>query len=213
MSSSRLFRLTAVAVIAAGLAMAVAGASMSVWAWNTAETHVAFRLGLPLATAWLAFSLVRLVRVLPEAWSGEEQALAPDPLTALAAAPKKDADDRLRQASPDAISVRQVPLPREPERRRRRVAQRIDLRGGGTLHRVQPVRSAPAARRIAVAATVLIGCVSLLFLLGPFDLEDVSWIASLFRALEDLPSLFQPVEAVGLLAALGFGARRDQHRL
>ena len=214
MSSRLLFRLTAVAVLAAGLVMAVAGASMSVWAWNTADTHIAFRLGLPLATAWLAITLVRLVRVLPEAWKGEEQVGARDPLAALDAAPKKDADDRLKKASPDALSVRQVRLPREPEfRRRPRIVQRVELRGGGTLYRVQPVRPAPIARRAALAATVLIACVSLFFLLGPMDLEDVSWIASLFRALEELPGLFQPVEAVGLLAALGFGARRDQHGL
>ncbi|WP_425069820.1 hypothetical protein [Reyranella sp.] len=212
MSSRLLFRLTAVAVLAAGLVMAVAGASMSVWAWNTAETHIAFRLGLPLATAWLAFTLVRLVRVLPEAWKGEEQAR--DPLAALDVAPKIDADDRLKKASPNALSVRQVRLPREPEiRRRPRVVQRVELRGGGTLYRVQPVRPAPVARRAAIAATVLIASVSLFFLLGPLDLEDVSWIASLFRALEELPGLFQPVEAVGLLAALGFGTRRDQNGL
>lgn len=212
MSSRLLFRLTAVAVLAAGLVMAVAGASMSVWAWNTAETHIAFRLGLPLATAWLAFTLVRLVRVLPEAWKGEEQAR--DPLAALDVAPKIDADDRLKKASPNALSVRQVRLPREPEiLRRPRVVQRVELRGGGTLYRVQPVRPAPVARRAAIAATVLIASVSLFFLLGPLDLEDVSWIASLFRALEELPGLFQPVEAVGLLAALGFGTRRDQNGL
>ena len=104
--------------------------------------------------------------------------------------------------------------PREPERRRRRrVAQRVELRGGRIVYRVAPVRPAPVAKRTAIAATVLIASVSLFFLLGPLDLEDVSWIASLFRALEELPGLFEPVEAVGLLAALGFGARRDQHRL
>jgi len=212
MSSRLLFHLTAAAVLAAGLIMALAGASMSVWAWNTAETHVAFRLGLPLATAWLAFTLVRLVRVLPEAWNGEEQAR--DPLTALAAAPKQDVDERLRKASPDALSVRQVLLPREPELRRRpRMVQKVELRGGRTLYRVQPVQAPPLARRSAIAATVLIASVSLFFLLGPIDLEDVSWIASLFRALEEFPGLFQRVEAVGLLAALGFGARRDQHGL
>lgn len=212
MSSRLLFRLTAAAVLAAGLAMAVAGASMSVWAWNTAETHIAFRLGLPLATAWLAFTLVRLVRVLPEAWQGEAQAR--DPLAALAAAPKTDVDERLKKASPDALSVRQITLPREPEvRRRRRIAQKVELRGGRTLYRVQPVRPAPVARRVAIAASVLIASVSLFFLLGPLDLEDVSWIASLFRALEEFPGLFQRVDAVGLLAALGFGARRDQQGL
>ena len=214
MSSRLLFRLTAVAVLAAGLAMAVAGASMSVWAWNTADTHIAFRLGLPLATAWLAVTLVRLVRVLPDAWRGEEQVGARDPLVALDAAPKRDADDRLKKASPDALSVRQVRLAREPEiRRRPRIVQRVELRGGGTLYRVQPVRSPPIARRAAIAATVLIASVSLFFLLGPMDLEDVSWIASLFRALEEFPGLFQRVDAVGLLATLGFGARRDQHAL
>ncbi|MDO8973342.1 hypothetical protein [Reyranella sp.] len=212
MSSRLLFRLTAVAVLAAGLVMVVAGASMSVWAWNTAETQIAFRLGLPLATAWLVFTLVRLVRVLPEAWRGEEQAR--DPLTALAAAPKTDVDERLKKTSPDALSVRQIALPREPELRRRpRIVQKVELRGGRTLYRVQPVRPAPVARRAAAAATLVIAAVILFFLLGPLDLEDVSWIASLFRALEEFPSLFHRVDAVGLLAALGFGARGHQQRL
>lgn len=212
MSSRLLFRLTAVAVLGAGFIMAVAGVSMSVWAWNTAETHIAFRLGLPLATAWLAFTLVRLVRALPEAWRGEEQAR--DPLTALAAAPKTDVDERLRKVSPDALSVRQIALPREPGLRRRpRIAQRVELRGGRTLYRVQPVRRPPVARRAVAAATLVIASVSLCFLLGPLDLEDVSWIALLFRALEEFPGLFQRVDAIGLLATLGFGARRDQQRL
>jgi hypothetical protein len=206
MSSRLLFRLTAVTVLAAGLVMAVAGASMSVWAWNTAETHIAFRLGLPLATVWLAFTLVRLVRVLPDAWRGEEQAR--DPLAALAAAPKTEVEERLKKSSPDALSVQQIALPREPELRRcPRIAQRVELRGGRTLYRVQPVRPAPVARRAAIAASVVIASVSLFFLLGPLDLEDVSWIASLFRALEEFPGLFQHIDAVGLLATLGFGAR------
>ena len=214
MSSRLLFRLAAVAVLAAGLAMAVAGASMSVWAWNTAETHIAFRVGLPLATAWLAYTLVRLVRALPEAWRGGQPVRARDPLAALETAPKQDVDDRLKKSSPDALSVRQIALPREPERRRRpRIAQRVELRGGRTLYRVQPARRPPVARRAIVAATVVVASVSLFFLLGPIDLEDVSWIASLFRALEEFPGLFQRVDAIGLLATLGFGARRDQQRL
>ena len=214
MSSRLLFRLAAVAVLAAGLVMAVAGASMSVWAWNTAETYIAFRVGLPLATAWLAYTLVKLVRVLPEAWRGGQPVRARDPLAALETAPKQDVDDRLKKSSPDALSVRQIALPREPERRRRpRIAQRVELRGGRTLYRVQPARRPPVARRAIVAATVVVASVSLFFLLGPLDLEDVSWIASLFRALEEFPGLFQRVDAIGLLATLGFGARRHQQRL
>lgn len=214
MSSRLLFRLTAVAVLAAGLVMAVAGAWMSVWSWNTAETHIAFRVGLPLATAWLAYTLVRLVRVLPEAWKGGQPVRARDPLAALETAPKQDVDDRLKKNSPDALSVRQIALPREPERRRRpRIAQRVELRGGRTLYRVLPVRRPPVARRAVVATAVIIASIGLFFLLGPIDLEDVSWIASLFRALEEFPGLFQRVDAIGLLATLGFGARRDQQRL
>jgi len=214
MSSRLLFRLTAVAVLAAGLVMAVAGAAMSVWAWNTPETHIAFRIGLPLATAWLAFTLVKLVRVLPEAWQGGQPVPARGPLAALEAAPKQDVDDRLKKSSPDALSVRQIVLPREPERRRRpRIAQRVELRGGRTLYRVLPARRPPLAKRAIAAATVVVASVSLFFLLGPLDLEDVSWIASLFRALEEFPGLFQRVDAIGLLATLGFGARRDQQRL
>jgi hypothetical protein len=212
MSSRLLFRLTAVAVLAAGLVMAVAGAAMSVWAWNNPDTHIAFRIGLPLATAWLAYTLVRLVRALPEAWKGDEQAR--NPLIALAAAPRIDVDERLRKSSPDAISVRQIALPREPGARRRpRIAQKVELRGGRTLYRVQPVRPAPVTRRAVAAASVVIAAVGLFFLFGPVDLEEVNWIASLFRALDQFPGLFQRVDAVGLLVALGFGARGDQQRL
>lgn len=212
MSSRLPFRLTAVAVLVAGIFMAVAGASMSVWAWNTAETHIAFRFGLPLATAWLVFTLVRLLRVLPEAWRGEDPAR--DPLATLETAPKQEVDRALKKKSPDALSVRQIALPREPELRRRpRIAQRVELRGGRILYRVQPVRRPPVARRAVAAAAVVVASVSLFFLLGPIELEDVSWIASLFRALEEFPGLFQRVDAIGLLATLGFGARRDQQRL
>lgn len=214
MSSLVLFRVTAVAVVVAGIAMAVAGGATSVWAWTTPETHLAFRVGLPLATAWLVFTMVKLALALPQAWKGEETKSVPDPLTALESARADAADAWVKKSAPDAVSVRQVPLPREPEpRRRRRVAQRVDLRGGRVLYRVVPARRPPTARRLTVAAAVAAAGLALFFGLGPIDLEDISWIASLFRALEELPGLFERVEAVGLLATLGFGARRDQDRL
>lgn len=214
MSSLLLFRLTAVTVCVAGIVMAIAGVAMSVWAWTTPDTHIAFRLGLPLAVAWLVFTMVRLAFALPKAWVDEEEAQAPDLLASLEAAPTKAADDAVRRSSPEALFVRQVRLAREPERRRRqRVAQRVELRDGRSLYRVRPVPPAPVAKHAAIAATVLIASVGVFFVLGPLDLEDVSWIASLFRALEELPSFFEPVEAVGLLPALGFGARRHQDGL
>lgn len=214
MSSLVLFRVTAVAVVAAGIAMTLAGGATSVWAWTTPDTHLAFRVGLPLATAWLVFTMLRLAVALPDAWKGEERQRAPDPLTALESARIDAADAWVKKSAPDAVSVRQVPLPREPEpRRRRRVAQRVELRGGRVLYRVVPARPKTSARRVMVAATVAVACLGLFFAFGPIDLEDVSWIASLFRALEELPGLFERVEAVGLLATLGFGARRHQHRL
>lgn len=214
MSSLVLFRVTAVAVVVAGIAMAVAGGATSVWAWATPDTHLAFRVGLPIATAWLVFTMLRLAVALPQAWKGEERQRVPDPLTALESARADAADAWVKKSAPDAVSVRQVPLPREPEpRRRRRVAQRVELRGGRVLYRVVPARRQPTARRLTVAAAVAAAGLALFFGLGPIDLEDISWIASLFRALEELPGLFERVEAVGLLATLGFGARRDQDRL
>ncbi len=214
MSSVLVFRLVAVAVFSAGLVMAVTGGAMSVWAWTTPDTHIGFRLALPLLTAWLLFTMVRLALALPEALRGDHESRASDPLSALAVAPRNPADAYVRKTSPDATFVRQVSLPREPDvRRRRRVAQRVELRDGRSLYRVRPVPPAPVARRVAVGAAVMVASVSLFFLLGPLDLEDVAWIASLFRALEELPGFFQPVEAVGFLAALGLGAGRDQHRL
>lgn len=214
MSSLLLFRVTAVAVVVAGIAMTMAGGATSVWAWTTPDTHPAFRIGLPLATAWLVFTMLRLVLALPHAWRSEEKQSAPDPLTALETARSDAADAWVRRAAPDALSVRQIMLPREPEpRRRRRVAQRVELRGGRILYRVVPARPDPMTRRLMVAATLAVACLGLFLAFGPIDLEDVSWIASLFRALEELPGLFERVEAVGLLAALGFGARGDQHGL
>jgi hypothetical protein len=215
MSPLRVFKLTAVAVFAAGLVMAAAGGTMSAWAWTTPGTHIAFRIALPLLTAWLLFTMVRLALDLPQALK-DEAALSkvPDPLTALAEAPRKEPDALVRRLSPDATFVRQISLPREPERRRRRrVAQRIELRDGRFRYRVAPVPKSPAPKRIAVAALLLVAGFGLFFTFGPIDLEDVSWIASLFRALEELPGLFEPVEAIGLLPALGFGACRDQDGL
>ena len=214
MASLLVFRVTAVAIVVAGIAMTLAGAASSVWAWTTPGTHPAFRVGLPLATAWLVFTLLRLVLALPHAWRGEEKKPAPDPLTALESARTDAADAWVKKSAPDAVSVRQIALPREPEpRRRRRVAQRVELRGGRVLYRVGPARPQPTARRLTVAAAVTVACFALFLALGPIDLEDVSWIASLFRALEELPSLFERVEAAGLLATLGFGARGDQQGL
>jgi hypothetical protein len=214
MSSLLLFRVTAVAVVVAGIVMTLAGGATSVWAWTTPDTHPAFRVGLPIATAWLVYTMLRLALALPHAWKGEEGQRPHDPLTALESARTDAADAWVRKSAPEAVSVRQVPLPREPEpRRRRRVAQRVELRGGRVLYRVVPARPRPTARRVAVAATVALACLTLFFALGPIDLEDVSWIASLFRALEDLPGLFERIEAAGLLATLGFGARRHQHGL
>ena len=110
--------------------------------------------------------------------------------------------------------MRQILLPREPEpRRRRRVAQRVELRGGRVLYRVVPARPNTTARRVTVAAALAVAGLALFLALGPIDLENVSWIASLFRALEELPGLFERVEAAGLLATLGFGARGDQQGL
>lgn len=214
MSSPLLFRVTAVAVVVAGIAMTLVGGATSVWAWTTPDTHPAFRAVLPLATAWLVFTMVRLALALPNAWRGEETQRAPDPLSALESARTVAADAWVKKSAPEAVSVREVPLPREPEpRRRRRVAQRLDLRGGRVLYRVGPARPRPTARRAMVAASMIVAGLALFFGLGPIDLEDVSWIASLFRALEELPGLFERVEAAGLLATLGFGARRDQQGL
>ena len=191
MSSLLLFRVTAVAVVVAGIAMMVAGGATSVWAWTTPDTHLVFRVGLPLATAWLVFTMMKLALALPHAWNGEE-----------------------KEPAPDAVSVRQILLPREPEpRRRRRVAQRVELRGGRVLYRVVPARPNTTARRVTVAAALAVAGLALFLALGPIDLENVSWIASLFRALEELPGLFERVEAAGLLATLGFGARGDQQGL
>ncbi|MCC8431678.1 hypothetical protein LJ725_22105 [Reyranella aquatilis] len=214
MSSLLLFRVTAVAVVVAGIAMMVAGGATSVWAWTTPDTHLVFRVGLPLATAWLVFTMMKLALALPHAWKGEEKEPAPDAHVALESARADAADGWVKKSAPDAVSVRQILLPREPEpRRRRRVAQRVELRGGRVLYRVVPARPNTTARRVTVAAALAVAGLALFLALGPIDLENVSWIASLFRALEELPGLFERVEAAGLLATLGFGARGDQQGL
>ncbi len=86
MSSLLLFRVTAVAVVVAGIAMMVAGGATSVWAWTTPDTHLVFRVGLPLATAWLVFTMMKLALALPHAWKGEEKEPAPDAHVALESA-------------------------------------------------------------------------------------------------------------------------------
>ncbi len=146
--------------------------------------------------------------------NGEEKEPAPDAHVALESARADAADGWVKKSAPDAVSVRQIMLPREPEpRRRRRVAQRVELRGGRVLYRVVPARPNTTARRVTVAAALAVAGLALFLALGPIDLENVSWIASLFRALEELPGLFERVEAAGLLATLGFGARGDQQGL
>ncbi|WP_439614448.1 hypothetical protein [Reyranella sp.] len=147
MSSLLLFRVTAVAVVGAGIVMTLAGGATSVWAWTTPDTYLAFRVGLPIATAWLVYTMLRLALALPQAWKGEEaRQPASDPLTALESARTDAADAWVRKSAPEAVSVRQVPLPREPEpRRRRRVAQRVELHGGRVLYRVVPARPRPSA--------------------------------------------------------------------
>lgn len=76
MSPPLLFRVTAVAVVAAGIAMTMAGGATSVWAWTTPDTHPAFRAVLPLATAWLVFTMVKLALALPRLEGGGDAARA-----------------------------------------------------------------------------------------------------------------------------------------
>lgn len=127
-------------VMLLGVATAIAGGIASACAFEATDTPLVFELSLPLVTAWLAFSLVRLAVAMrdqaDEAWI--------DPMVSLENAPKRILDGKIRQLSPDAEYYQEVTLPldrsmlREPTLFRRRVAVKIAIGKGRHRYLISP---------------------------------------------------------------------------
>lgn len=126
--SSRRFKFVTVTVFVAAAVTALALGGASVWTWNEPGTHPFFRFGFPALLLWLLAATARLAIGLRRMW--KENIAALDPLAALAASPKIKADAALRAAYPGAEFCQQIALPPEPDRRGRRIAQRIGLPDG-----------------------------------------------------------------------------------
>ena len=119
-----------------GLATLTAGAVGSVWAFETPDAPLVFVIALPLLSAWLLVTLVRLVLAL--LWEARDE--WQDPMAALVSAPKRTPDATMRTESPGADFYQEIPLPAAPGMRwepkslwRRKVAIRITM--GDQTHR------------------------------------------------------------------------------
>lgn len=146
-------RLFAAAVFVVGIAMAAAGGTMSAWAWVTPDVHVAFRIVMPLATAWLLFTMVRLALALPEALDEEGQA-APD---------KEDGNVR---------SVQEIAPPGQVVRRTVYADGRIHVRV-----RPAPRRRHVTPRRAAAALVLVLAVAGAAAMLEPDGGEWLAWLS------------------------------------
>jgi hypothetical protein len=146
-------RLFAAIVFVVGIVMVAAGGTMAAWAWLTPDVHLVFRIVLPLAAAWLLFTMIRLALALPQVL-GEQERAAPD------------------KEEGDVSSVQEIALPG-------RVARRIVYADGRTHYRVRPAprRRHVTPRRAAAAALVFMlavaGAVAMLEPAG----GGVEWLA------------------------------------
>ncbi len=148
-------RLLAAIVFIVGIAMAAAGGTLSAWAWMTPGVHVAFRAVLPVATAWLLFTMVRLALELPRALdtkkhmppAGEEETVS---------------------------TVQEIVLPGQ-------VAHRTVYADGRTHYRVRPVTRGRAVtpRRVAAALVLAFAAAGAAAMLAPAGSgEWLAWLAS-----------------------------------
>jgi hypothetical protein len=154
-------RLVAASVFVAGIVVAAAGGTMAAWSWATPDVHPAFRIALPLATAWLLFTMVRLALALPGTLGDEDRP------TDLHAAPQRAPGPEER----DASFVQEIRLPG-------RIARRVVYADGRTRYRVGPAarRRPVVLRRVAAAlgvALVVAGTVMLL----ESEAGGVEWLA------------------------------------
>jgi hypothetical protein len=162
MPSSLRFRLLATVVFVAGIAATLGGVAASVWAYQTDDVWLVFRVALPALTVWLLLAMLHLAwklmpfrgKTTPEDWG--------DPMARLLAAPKRAPDSDIRRKWPDAEFCQHVLLPAEPgaswmtRGRRRRIALLVGLRGGARhfriaqascLYREMPVHRPEPTRR------------------------------------------------------------------
>lgn len=94
-------------VMLMGVATAIAGGIASACAFEATDTPLAFEVALPLLTAWLAFSLVRLAVKMRH--RADDQWV--DPMVSLENATKRVPDGNIRRLSPDAEYYQEVSLP------------------------------------------------------------------------------------------------------
>lgn len=153
MQATTRLRLLAMVVFAVGIAMAAAGGTMSAWAWVTPDVHVAFRIVMPLATAWLLFTMVRLALVLPEALDEERQATS------------DEEDGNVR-------SVQEIAPPGQ-------VARRTVYADGRTHVRVRPAprRAHVTPRRAAAALVLVLAVAGAVAMLQPDGGEWLAWLS------------------------------------
>ncbi len=96
MPSSRCFKLVAFVVFAAAIAVGLAAAAVSVWAWTTEEdVHPFFAWLFPALTAWLVVALARLAMELRRGSVRDDDWR--DPLQLLLAAPRRMPDAAMRR--------------------------------------------------------------------------------------------------------------------
>lgn len=147
-------RLLAALVFGVGIAMAAAGGTMAAWAWVTPDVHVTFRIVMPLATAWLLFTLARLALRLPAAL---------------------DAQDRAAPVAEEGgvSSVQDIALPG-------RVARRTIYADGRTHFSLRPApRRAVTPRRAAAALVLVLAAAGAVAMLAPAGSgEWLAWLAS-----------------------------------
>ena len=132
-------RLFAAIVFVIGIAMASAGGTMAAWAWLTPDVHLAFRIVLPLATAWLLFTLVRLALDLPRVLGEPE-----------------------RLEDGNVSSVQEIALPGQ-------VARRTVYADGRTHYRVRPAPRPRhvTPRRVAAALVLMLAVAGAVAMLEP----------------------------------------------
>lgn len=130
-------------VMLLGVATLIAGGIASACAFEATDTPMVFEFALPLLTVWLAFSLLRLAVAMrhraDDAWV--------DPMVSLENAPKRIADGKIHQLSPDAEYYQEVKLPLNRSMlgkpallRRRWVAVKITIGKDRHRYRISPRR-------------------------------------------------------------------------
>lgn len=152
MRADKRIRLFAAVVFVVGIAMAAAGGTMAAWAWLTPDVHITFRIVLPLATAWLFFTMIRLALDLPRVLGEQERAT-----------PETEAS---------VSSVQEIALPGQVARRTVYADGRMHLRV-----RPAPRRRRVTPRRAAAALVFVLAVAGAVAMLEPDGGEWLAWLS------------------------------------